>query len=324
MTKKQFLANLEREFNNRGAYCWGTDGQMIPEVNEAFIRRKENSVENANRAIAFMKKRVAEGYAAVMRFFDCSGLGTFCLGRSKAKANTMMGWTKKIDRADLEPGDWVFSVYAADKFDANGKRTQRKGEAYHIGYVVDAALNVIECKGRDDGVVKRALNASGTSYWGRCGRPNVYDDAAPATNPYTVQYVRVIGAKVNIRTEPHKDGGDAGTAIKGNEFLLVKPAPTGWYEIVLPDGTHAYISNRPDLTEVVERPRDLMLTDPFTKGEDVRDIQLRLAEVGCNPGKADGSYGPQTVAAVKEFQRRVGAPVTGAVDGPTRAKLGTD
>jgi peptidoglycan hydrolase-like protein with peptidoglycan-binding domain len=35
----------------------------------------------------------------------------------------------------------------------------------------------------------------------------------------------------------------------------------------------------------------------------------------------DGEFGPMTRAAVERFQKQVGLPATGAVDGPTRDKL---
>ena len=44
------------------------------------------------------------------------------------------------------------------------RRAGTKGKAHHIGYIVDESLNVIEAKGRDDGVVKRSLNASESGY----------------------------------------------------------------------------------------------------------------------------------------------------------------
>ena len=52
-------------------------------------------------------------------------------------------------------------------------RKNIKGRAYHIGYVVDDELNVVESKGRDDGVVKRPINAS-IGYWNAFGIPSFF------------------------------------------------------------------------------------------------------------------------------------------------------
>ncbi len=53
----------------------------------------------------------------------------------------------------------------------------------------------------------------------------------------------------------------------------------------------------------------------------VRKIQTLLAERGFDPGPADGIPGPKTVRAVKEFQRKVGAPETGQIDSTLIAAL---
>ncbi|WP_426508989.1 N-acetylmuramoyl-L-alanine amidase [Dactylosporangium sp. McL0621] len=45
--------------------------------------------------------------------------------------------------------------------------------------------------------------------------------------------------------------------------------------------------------------------DPYV-GDDVRQLQERLLEMGYNPGRADGIYGGLTAHAVAQFQREVG------------------
>ncbi|MFI5913897.1 N-acetylmuramoyl-L-alanine amidase [Dactylosporangium sp. NPDC051541] len=45
--------------------------------------------------------------------------------------------------------------------------------------------------------------------------------------------------------------------------------------------------------------------DPYV-GDDVRQLQERLLEMGYNPGRADGIYGSRTATAVGQFQREVG------------------
>ncbi|MBR5298535.1 MAG: peptidoglycan-binding protein, partial [Parabacteroides sp.] len=72
-------------------------------------------------------------------------------------ANGLMVSCDTISKKQLQPGDFVFRV--------------KKGVADHIGYVVDE-LYVIEAYGRDKGVIKRTLNAGGTSYWNAFGRPS--------------------------------------------------------------------------------------------------------------------------------------------------------
>ncbi len=57
-------------------------------------------------------------------------------------------------------------------------------------------------------------------------------------------------------------------------------------------------------------------------GEEVQELQARLAASGFDPGPADGDFGPLTKAAVIAFQRAKGIVVDGVVGPQTRAALG--
>jgi N-acetylmuramoyl-L-alanine amidase len=54
-------------------------------------------------------------------------------------------------------------------------------------------------------------------------------------------------------------------------------------------------------------------------GDDVFVLQRRLLELGFHTGRVDGYYGPQTEAALREFQRNVGLPADGTC-GPATLK----
>lgn len=60
---------------------------------------------------------------------------------------------------------------------------------------------------------------------------------------------------------------------------------------------------------------------PGATGSEVKNLQNSLTALGYNPGKADGSYGPSTQAAVAEFQKANGLTADGVVGPATLAKL---
>jgi len=57
--------------------------------------------------------------------------------------------------------------------------------------------------------------------------------------------------------------------------------------------------------------RSLEIQQPHMRGDDVANLQSRLVEMGFNPGRVDGIYGPSTESAVKDFQKSVGTKVDG-------------
>jgi lipoprotein-anchoring transpeptidase ErfK/SrfK len=54
---------------------------------------------------------------------------------------------------------------------------------------------------------------------------------------------------------------------------------------------------------------------------DVLETQVALARQAISPGSLDGVSGPQTVAALRAFQRRQGLPESGVLDPATRSAL---
>jgi peptidoglycan hydrolase-like protein with peptidoglycan-binding domain len=55
---------------------------------------------------------------------------------------------------------------------------------------------------------------------------------------------------------------------------------------------------------------------------DVKKAQEALRAKGFDPGSVDGAMGPRTSAAVRDFQKRNGLPVTGRLDAATASRLG--
>lgn len=143
------------------AYVWGGQGEELTAMEnpEAWIKKRETSEKNANRAIAFYRSALAGGRKK-LRAFDCSGLIVRFLQDQGLVKNDMSSRglysdSDKLKREQLGPGDLVFRH--------NGTRI------YHVGVYLGNG-NVAEAKGRDDGVVVRDIDASGKSYWNRYGR----------------------------------------------------------------------------------------------------------------------------------------------------------
>src|SRR5688572_8589205 len=61
--------------------------------------------------------------------------------------------------------------------------------------------------------------------------------------------------------------------------------------------------------------RGLWHSRRMMRGDDVRELQHRLNQLGFDAGAEDGIFGPLARAAVEEFQRNTGLPVDG-VAGP--------
>lgn len=57
---------------------------------------------------------------------------------------------------------------------------------------------------------------------------------------------------------------------------------------------------------------------------DIEKVQESLRDKGYSPGPIDGVLGPQTRAAIREYQKAESLPVTGRLDSETAGKLGVE
>ena len=76
----------------------------------------------------------------------------------------------------------------------------------------------------------------------------------------------------------------------------------------------ALVVEEPDAQEIVRQARK----------ELVRNIQIRLAELGYAPGPADGQSGPGTRSAINEYQENAELPLTGLADESLLTHLNSD
>lgn len=184
----EFLSYLEAEVQNHSIYVIGAQGQRGAEVTEAWIRKRESVAKNAERAVAYWKKQCAQGYEGVLGAFDCSGLGMYWLQNQKQlyksdmTANGMKHKCTQMDKAQLRKGDWVFIL------DDTGKAT-------HIGYIVDADLNVIEARGRDYGVCKAPIS----NRWNWYGRPGIFKSEIEGNSMNITRILRIGDTGEDVR-----------------------------------------------------------------------------------------------------------------------------
>ncbi len=63
--------------------------------------------------------------------------------------------------------------------------------------------------------------------------------------------------------------------------------------------------------------RNLYMSQPMLRGDDVAELQLRLGALGFDAGRVDAIFGPNTSAATKEFQLNAGLAADGVCDSAT-------
>ncbi len=146
-------------------YAWSGNGERVESISsaEAWIRRRDTNGD-PERSIRHLRTQLAAGVTDI-RLWDCSGLISRWLqdhgfATSKRNCDHLAAMCRPISRAELVPFDLVFRA----------KRLSSGAlDYYHVGVYIGSG-RVIEAKGRDDGVVLRGIDASGSGYWTDFGR----------------------------------------------------------------------------------------------------------------------------------------------------------
>lgn len=183
---KEFLAYLESHVGD--AYVWGAQGERVDNRAdlEKWVRRKETSRREADRALAYIKKAKKTPLYA----FDCSGLIIHWLRDIKGLIDhdtNAQGLYRQCEQRGklgawrMEPGDLVFRYSVA------------KGKMGHVGVHVGGGM-VIEAKGRDYGVVNLHLSFGGWTHQGR--HPALAEDTAPTVFRLTSPMMRGENVKL--------------------------------------------------------------------------------------------------------------------------------
>ena len=196
-----FIVYLESHIGD--AYVWGAQGERVDNrVDlEKWVRRKETSRREADRALAYIKKATKNPLYA----FDCSGLIVHWLRDirglidSDINAQGLYRQCKqqgKLGAWQMQAGDLVFRYSFA------------VGKMGHVGVYVGNGM-VIEAQGRDAGVVMRHLSYGGWTHQGR--HPALAEDTAPTVFRLTSPMMRGENVKL-IQTALTACGYDCGKA----------------------------------------------------------------------------------------------------------------
>lgn len=272
----------------KGIYVYGGNGEdltaMTEEKRDSYMRKRETETKDSNtgkvkytkeqniaRCKALYEKRVKAGVNPILAF-DCSGL-QYWAGKkagflsSDMSANGFYNKCMKVNKADVKRGDYCFAY--------NGKK------ATHIGMYVGDDI-IIECQGRDVGVVTNKL--SKTTVFNAFGRypgmeskedtsnkpvivvPDPIEPVnppSPKPDPLKQKYV-VINGKMRIQNGVKKpdirvhirDGNGTSynilkTAYSGERYpyVLQEDADPHWYKIEY-NGGYAWISSNSRYTSV--------------------------------------------------------------------------
>jgi hypothetical protein len=160
MSKRdEFIAVADAQDKNGSGYVLGAQGQRAATASEAWVKKREHgNADNIKRVWAYIKKMLPTH--PDMLLFDCSGYVLWCLAQigillTDTTANGIFfNMCVQISKSDLIVGDLVFKKYST------------KNKMYHVGiYCGDGT--VLHCKGRDVGVVREKISATG---WNRFGR----------------------------------------------------------------------------------------------------------------------------------------------------------
>lgn len=275
----EYIALLWSQVGN-GIYVYGGNGEdltaMTEAKREAFYQKREVATKNSTtgkvktskeqniaRIRSLYDKRVKEGVSPILAF-DCSGL-QYWAGKKVGvitrdiSADGIYGKCKKISKADVKRGDYCFTH--------NGKK------ATHVGmYVGDDVI--IECQGRDVGVVTNRL--SKTTAFNVFGRYPAFEadqdkeetesveDKTSTKQPTTQKYVVVKGKvrvingvkkyekSVNVRSGNGKSNRSIAIVRSTQKFPLIAQEDKDpyWYRINY-NGKVAWITSNSLYTEVI-------------------------------------------------------------------------
>jgi hypothetical protein len=123
----------------------------------------------------------------------------------------------------------------------------------------------------------------------------------------------VVGLAIAIPVIAFGGGGGGSPVVSDTQTTNATPPPA----TTTPASTKPPTTHPSTTTQTFKLPAGETLKLGST-GSTVTELQHALTTLGYDPGKADGSFGPTTQAAVQKFQTDKGLPADGVV-GPKTA-----
>lgn len=147
-----------QQLKHGSIYVWGGQGQKVSKLSLTDLARMETSPDNAARVAAHVFKTLNK-IDSKAKVFDCSGLIIMALIYAKVltkgfdtNAQGLYNMFDKVSISNRTKGDLIYRI--------------EHGKPVHVGIVIDYQ-HVIECKGRDYGVVESVIDNT----WNACNRP---------------------------------------------------------------------------------------------------------------------------------------------------------
>lgn len=204
----------------------------------------------------------------------------------------------------------------------------------HVGYYIGNG-KVIEERGFNYGCVITELKGRKWDHWYefpgikyvsgdyKPENPEVVKPEQEAPKPIAVAVVTTTSGRLNLRAGKSTSSSVLARIPKGQK-VNVYERETTWSKTYF-NGKYGYVMNSFLTFEGEEKQYDLGERLPLTegmKGSDVEELQEILLDLGYKlDDNADGEFGPQTAAAIKDFERDHGEVADGVVTKDLLEKL---
>lgn len=136
----------------------------------------------------------------------------------------------------------------------------------------------------------------------------------------TASAVAIVSLLAGCATWNEMDRPEKGTAVGATGGAIVGAAVGGPIGAAVGAGVGGYAGHY-ESDKIIPADRGMAVSTPANSSV-VRSAQLSLNDRGFSAGATDGVWGPNTEAAVRNFQQAQGLPETGALDQATLNALG--